>query len=120
ERRARPRAVERHRAEAPHHARRAQRRSPPALGEGPSLGRAEGHARVRLAACAFVVLVASCKHPPKDVELTQTYKVQSGLATAHFPKGVKAGQVNDLVAVLRPELGGPLDLDDELYVATHP
>jgi hypothetical protein len=73
---------------------------------------------LRRALC--VLLLASCKHQPRDVELTQTYRVQSGLATAHFPKGVKPGQVNDLVAVLRPEAGGPLDLDDELYISTHP
>lgn len=73
----------------------------------------------RARALVSLLLVASCKHA-KDVELTQSYEVQSGLATAHFPAEMTAEQVSDLVAVLRPKRGGPLDPADELYISTHP
>lgn len=81
---------------------------------------------------ALVVLVAigfalggaaSCrprkKITPETLELTQTYKVQTGLAVAHYPKQMLASQVNEYVASLRPVAFGPFDQNDELYISTN-
>lgn len=72
---------------------------------------------------ALLVAGGGCKPRKKitaeTLELTQTYKVQTGLAVAHYPKQMLASQVNEYVASLRPVAFGPFDANDELYISTN-
>lgn len=77
----------------------------------------------RLVLVAAILALAGCKPKkkvtPETLELTQKYKVQTGLAVAHYPKQMLASQVNEYVASLRPVAFGPFDASDELYISTN-
>lgn len=87
------------------------------------MSRAGGRGIAALAVIATLAAGGACKIRKKldasRLDLGRTYRVQTGLAIAHFPKEMVASQVNEYVASLRPLAFGPFDAADEIYVSTN-
>ena len=85
--------------------------------------RARGRGIAALAVVATLAAAGACKIRKKldasHLDLARTYRVQTGLAVAHYPKELVASQVNEYVASLRPLAFGPFDASDEIYVSTN-